>query len=355
MRPHLVATLSAAIALSTMSPVRATGVVELEQVTLDEGNVTTFLEVTSQHFVDAMRALITERYREEYRAIRWEALEEAMRSASIARFEYRFMVNGVLNVRIYHAMGGRSLSTLAKSIFEGQTPVGTPESPMGPIDFESDDALASGALSVADEAALDVADGGFFTSLGEFDIRAPVRARGASIIDAFVVGDRDRLFDPEFKALRAIESDLQSGAVPRGGRIQGSVSELVCSSCERAMTRFADTYGVEMRVAHMYPSTRGAGIDGLVTSGKARLRGSLLVDTASDRPLLATDLLRGAREGQIRRSLSPRAMGRSFKGMPWSRRSFQLNPVRLQRVSEASSEGSPPPRPRVPKDPAEGC
>jgi hypothetical protein len=276
-----------------------------------------------------------------------------MRGASVARLEYHFTLNGFPNIRVYHAMAGRSLSTVARSIFEGPTRPGTPDSPYGPVD--SEDEFATPTLPVAEEEAIDLADSRFYTGLAEFEARAPVKARGASVLDAFMVADRDRLFDPEFKALRSIEKDLQAGVIPRGGSIRGSVSELVCTSCEQAMKRFADSYAIDIRLAHLYPSARGAGLDKLIASGKARMRANLLVDATTDQPLLAADLLRGAREGQIRRSLSPRAMGRSFKGMPWSRRSFRLGPVRLPRVSEGSSEGSPPARPRIPKDPAAGC
>src|SRR5260370_26162452 len=103
MRPAFVAALSAGILASVVCPTSRAGVVELGRVTLDEGNVTALLETTSQYYVDAMRALIDERYRDDYRAIRWEALEDAMRDAPVARFEYRFEINGVPRVRIYHA------------------------------------------------------------------------------------------------------------------------------------------------------------------------------------------------------------------------------------------------------------
>lgn len=355
MRPRLLLGLATAVVLSATSPASVAGAVELERITLDEGNVTAFLEATSQHYVDAMRALIDERYRDEYRAIRWEALEEAMRGAPVARLEYHFTLNGLPNVRVYHAMGGRSLSSVAQSIFEGPTRPGTPDSPLSPSGSESEFELVPNTLPVAEEAALDLADDRFYTGFGEVGVRAPVMARGASVLDAFVVADKDRLFDPEFKALRSLEKDLQDQVVPGGGRIRGSVSELVCTSCENAIKRFSDTYAIDIRLSHLYPSARGAGLDELVSTGKARLRGTLLVDAVTDRPLLASDLLHGAREGQIRRSLSPRAMDRSFKRMPWSRRSFRLGPIRLPRVSEGSSEGSPPARPRIPKHPATGC
>lgn len=355
MRPALIAALSAGIITSIASPTSAAGVVELGRVTLDEGNVTALLEVTSQFYVDAMRALIDERYRDEYRAIRWEALEDAMRGAPVARLEYRFTLNGVPQVRIYHAMGGRPLGSVAKSIFEGPTRPGTPDTPVSPMDSEGEEASLTRRMSSVDEVAVDVADSRFYTQFDETNVRASVLAEDESVLDAFVVEGKGRAFDPEFKALRTIEQDLRSGAVPRGGSIYGSVSEIACTSCEYAMERFANTYAIDIRLAQVFPSMPRAAQAELIASGKARLRANLLVDTINERPLLATDLLRGAREGQIRRSLSPRAMGRSFKGTPWARGSFRLNPIRLPRVSESSSEGSPPPRRRAPKDPAAGC
>jgi hypothetical protein len=347
MRPKIIVALSASILISTVAPTCAAGVVKLERITRDEGNVTAFLEATSQRYVDAMRGLIREQFLDDYRAIRWEALETAMRDAPVARLEYRFTVNGVPNVRIYHAMGGRPLSSLAKSIFEGPTRPGTPETPLSPVESEAEEEFAPLASPIVDEVAVDVADGRLYLGFDDVNVRSPVLAESESVLDAFVVGGRGRAFDPEFKALRAIERDLKNGSLPRGGSIVGSVSDIVCTSCDYAMKRFADTYALDLRLTQVFPSMPRAAQSELIASGSARLRGNLLVDAISDRPLLATDLLRGAREGQIRRSLSPRALGRSFKGTPWAQRSFRLNPPRLSRVSEGSSEESPPPASRA--------
>lgn len=355
MRHALIAALAAGIIMCVAPPTSKAGVVELGQVTLDEGNVTALLEVTSQFYVDAMRALIDERYRDDYRAIRWEALEDAMRDAPVARLEYRFAVNGEPGIRVYHAMGGQPLGSVAKAIFEGPTRPGTPETPVSPGDFEGDEEPMARRLSSVDEVAVDAADDRFYTDFDGVNVRAPVLAEDESVLDAFVVEGRGRAFDPEFKALRAIEKDLRSGALPRGGSIYGSVSGIASGSCEYAMGRFAETYSVDVRMTQVFPAMPRKAQRDLVASGSARLRGNVLVDAVSERPLLAADLLRGAREGQVRRSLSPRAMGRSFKGTPWARRSFRLNPIRLQRVSEGSTEGSPPPRPRGSKDPGAGC
>lgn len=355
MRAPFIATLAVGIFTFVASPPTVAGNVALDRVTLDEGNVTALLESTSQFYIDAMRALIDERYRDEYRAIRWESLEESMRDASVARLEYRFELNGAPAVRIYHAMGGRPLGSVAKSVFEGPTRPGTPETPTSPMGSDDEEGLFSRRASLVDEVAVDANDERFYTEFDEINVRAPVLAEEESALDAFVVEGRSRALDPEFKALRAIERDLKNGVLPRGGSIYGSVSEVACSSCGYAMQRFADTYAVNVRLAQVFPSMPRAAQNKLIASGGARLRGNLLVDAVSDRPLLATDVLRGARDGQIRRSLSPRAMGRNFKGTPWARRSFKLNPIRLPRVSESSTEGSPPPRPRAPKAPMEGC
>lgn len=353
MRPALIVTLSAAILTSTVSAECRGGVVETTRITLDEGNVTALLETTSQHYVDAMRMLIGERYRDEYRAIRWESLENAMRRESVARLEYHFTTNGVPGIRVYHAMGGRPLSSVAKSIFEGSTPPGSPETPDSLPDVETGEAGAE-SVSLADEVATDIADDRLFNSFDGTNVRAPMLADDTSALDAFVVGGEHRAFDPEFKALRAIERDLRSGAIPRGGSIRGSVSQMACASCEHAMTQLANAYEVDIRLAQLYPALARPTQAELIAAGSASLRGKLLVDTLSQRPLLAADLLRGAREGQIRRSLSPRAMGRSFKEMPWTRRSFTLDPVQFPRGPGGSSEGASPPR-LTPRDRLTGC
>jgi len=355
MRPALITAFSAGILTSIVSPTSKAAVVELERVTLDEGNVTALLETTSQYYVDAMRALIEEGYRDDYRAIRWEVLEDAMRDAPVARFEYRFEMNGVPGMRVYHAMGGRPLGSVAKTIFEGPTPPGTPDMPSSPMSSEDEEALFSRRLASVDEVAVDLADARFYANFDQINVRASLLASEDSELGSFIVDGKNRAFDPEFKALRAIENDLRSGSLPRGGSIYGSVSEVTCTSCQYVMKRFADTYAVDLRVSQVYPTLPRSAERKLLASGSARMRGGQLIDAVSERPLLAADLLNGAREGQVRRSLSPRAMERNFKGTPWARRSFQLGPARFPRVSESSTEGSPPPRPRGSNNPTTGC
>jgi len=355
MRPVLLSLFSIAVAVYVSAPARAAGVVKLERIALDEGNVTALLEATSQYYVDAMRMLISERYRDEYRAIRWEALEEAMRDAPVARLEYRFTVNGTPRTRVYHAMGGRPLGSVARSIFEGPSRPGTPDTPTSPLDSGSEDEFSPRVTAQVDELAVDLQDNRFFAAFDDVNVRAGLVTDDETLLDAFVVEGKDRAFDAEFKALRAIDGDLTKGAIPRGGKIYGSISTIACSSCEYAMGRLAERYAIDIQLTQVFPSMARPEQAELIASGAGRLRGNLLIDTVTDRPLLAADLLRGAREGQIRRSLSPRALGRSFKGTPWARRSFRLGPIRLPRVSEGSSEGSPPPRPRGSREGTPGC
>jgi hypothetical protein len=347
--------LSLAILALPCSPLLATGVVTQTRVTLDDGNVTALLEKTSQYHVDAMRTLIDARYRDNYRAIRWESLETAMRDAPLARLEYHYTMNGTAQVKVYHAMGGRPLGSIAKSIFEGPTRPGTPDTPVSPgwpdPEIDGDEALTIDASDLVDDAAVDVEDSAFFVEFNETNVRARILPTEGSALSAFADDERNRAFDPEFKAMRTIEHDLVTETLPRGGSVRGFVSTPTCSSCKYAMQRLADTYGLDLHVTNVVDRLTSSARQQLIDAGTARVKGTLLVDATSGRPLMAADLLHGARAAQIRQTLSPRAMGRTFKGMSWTRRSFHLGvPVvpRLSRVSEGSNspgnssrEGSP--------------
>jgi hypothetical protein len=303
-----------------------------------------------------MRNLITERYKDEYRAIRWEDLETGMSRARVARLEYRYMLAGEPHVRVYHAMGGEPLGSLAASIFEGPTRPGTPTSPespgssSGPDEPLRHDGPEPSPQTVTgepvDDVAVDAEDAVFFSGFDEIDVRARVLPRSGSTLRPFPVDGKDRAFDPELKALRSIEHDVQTGVVPRGGSIRGAVGGAVCASCRYALQSMSETYGVDIRITQMFGSLPRREQGALVDAGKARLKGRLLVDAETGRPLLANDVLTGAREAQIQRSLSPRAMKRSFKGMLWRERSFRFGRLRLPRVSEGRNESkSPSPNP----------
>ncbi len=336
-------TLSFLVVLGLARPVAA-GDVVIEDMDIDEGNVAALLEQTSQYYVDAMRRLVNVRYQDEYRAIRWEDLETAMTNTRLARFEYHYTVGSQQLVRIYHAMDGEPLGAIGRSIFEGPTRPGTPSTP----DMEwNEDELAAVSLpeTTIDRLAIDAEDSQFFTAFDEVETRARILSIEDSVLRPRFLSGKDRSLDAELKALRQIEHDIKNRVVPAGGRIDGKVGGLICPSCEDAMRDMARTYDVEVRATQMYRTVPYNTQKSLLDAGKARMTGQRLLDAASGRPLLAHDLLDAARAAQVRQNLSPRAMGRSFKGMLWHRRSFQLGPVPMQRLSESPEDRLRPSNP----------
>lgn len=315
------------------------GTVVVDDIGLDEGNTTGLLEVTSQHYVDAMRAIISDRYKDDYLAISWETLETSMTNAQVARMEYRFVVNGEMHIRVYHALGGAPLGAMAQSAFGGSTPAITPGSPQSPDELEWNDDIPSPVREAIDYVAADAEDSVFYTGFSDTNLRARILPAGASVLEPFDVDGIDRAIDPELKILRAIEHDLQADAMPTGGRIRGAVGGATCGSCREAMQTLSDTYGIDIRLTQMFGSLPGTQRDALVAAGTAKLRGRRLVSRESGRPLLARDVLADARHQQVRQSLTPSSLQRSFKGIPWRPRSFRLGPLRQPRAGGGSAEG----------------
>ncbi len=326
----------------------ATPMVTVDAMGIDQGNVTAQLERTSQYFVNAMRRLLTEDYADSYRAIRWEHLEEAMTQARVARFEYHYTVHGTEYVRVYHAMDGKPLSIVAEDVFSGPTPRGSPTPPRSPASpdgsIDSDAETASGVGTVSehrDMVAADISDDILFAEFDSLNVRARVLPATGSVLDGYPVPSMQGDLDAEFKALRAIEHDIQARVVPRGGRVRGAIGGATCSSCRDAMRDFARAYDADVQVTQMYGSIARSEQQALIASGRARMRGQLLVDAHGGEPLLARDILGGARAAQVRRELSAGSLGRAFKGMPWRQRSFRLGSPRLPWVSEGSGTDDP--------------
>lgn len=311
------------------------GAVVFDTIGLDEGNAAALLEATSQRYVDAMQKLLFEKYRGEHRAIRWELLETSLSDAKLARFEYRYIRNGISAVRVYHAMSGDPLSVLAKSLFEGPTPGSTPTSPLSDID-EWDARLATAADTGAEEAVLrDAEDEVYFAGFDAVDVRARVLLLDDSVLTPFSVPGEQGALDAEMKILQTIEQDIVSGTIPAGGSLQGFVSSMACSSCRLGMRSLSAAHGLDIRLSQFYSSLPVAEEEAAVAAGSARLRAGVLVDASSGKPLVANDVLTAARKAQIRQALSPTSMDRSFRGMLWRQRSFRLMPPRLPPVSEA--------------------
>ncbi|HXP00302.1 MAG TPA: hypothetical protein VN813_07355 [Luteibacter sp.] len=330
------------------------GAVTVGNIGLDEGNTAALLESTSQYYVDAMRTLISDRYRDDYRAIRWEMLETALKEAQVARVEYRFVVNGETYIRVYHALGGRPLSAMAQAAFGGTTPAGTPGSPAAPLDADWQDATPTASGEAIDYAAMDAEDSALYSGFNTTNLRARILAPEPSVLEPFYVDGADRALDPEFKALRAIEHDLKNKVMPSGGTVRGIIGGSTCSSCRHTMQGLAESYDIDIHLTQMFGTLPRAEREALIASGRARLRGPQLVDNLSNRPILARDVLADAREQQVRRALNPSSLDRSFKGMPWRPRSFRLGPMHRPHGIE-TGEDTPTPNPDAGELPPPRC
>jgi hypothetical protein len=319
------------IAIVLVSPPAWAGSVAITQVGLDEGLTTALLEASSQRHVDAMRRLIAKRFPGAYEARRWEDIENHMRREPIARFEYEYRVGGRMAVRTYHSLGGEPLGRIAHTSFEGELPGSRPGTPDSSSEWDADDEFESHAARASDDelAAAEAADEAFYEGFDEVDVRAPFRPRGRSVMKPFWYEGRHHGLDAEHKAMRSIEEDILDGKIPRGGRIRGLLSAPACTACRSQIQRFADTYELNIELGTMSSHLPVRTEEALIRSGRARLKGLRLVDPTSGRPILAYDVLAGARDGQIRENLTPVARERAASGTPWQRRSFRfsLGPV----------------------------
>jgi hypothetical protein len=306
------------------------GSVVLGYVDLDEGVAVALLEASSQRHVDAMRRIIAERYPGGHSMRRWEVIEEHMRNATLARFEYRYEEGGEMIIRTYHALGGDPLGRIADRALAGEVPPSPTDSASSGDDSDSDiDSQMTSKRASDDELeAGEWRDTTSYAGFDEHDIRAPFRPRGRSVMQPSWQKTRYHALDAEQKALRAIEEDILDGKMPRGGSIRGWLSGSVCAECRQAVRVFADTYELDIRLNGMSPAVPVKLKEQLLATGRARMKGPRLVDAASGRPLVAFDALYGARQAQVRESLAPHAVEREAAGGPWQPRAFRLGPPR---------------------------
>lgn len=326
-------TLTAAL-LMLLPAIAHAGQVSRIALALDEGNASAMLEATSQRYVDAMQRIVQTRWQEAYTARRWETLEAAMADTPVARLEYRVSAGGS-PVRLYHGMGGPPLGTVAKEALGGPTPPPSPTSLS--IDDPWDSAADPEAVSAsrASYQAQDAEDAGMYAPDDGLHVRARMRAVDGSVLHPYEIDGSDRALDAEFKVLAELEHDLRSGAIPRGGSAALLISTETCNSCDYAFRAISRHYGIDLHVTRIVSSIPPAERTRLIAEGRARMRGTRLVDAASGRPLLATDALASGRESQVRQALSPSAMNRRFRHVTWEPRTF-----RLATPAETRSQGA---------------
>jgi len=320
--------LACAISLVLLGSPALAGSVVLGYVDLDEGIAVALLEASSQRHVDAMRRIIAERHPGGHPMRRWEMIEEHMRNATLARFEYRYEKGGEVIIRTYHALGGDPLGRVAYRALAGEVPASPTESASSGDDSDSDSQTTSERVSDDELEAGEWRDRTFYAGFDEHDIRAPFRPRGRSVMHPSWQKTRYHALDAEQKALRAIEEDILDGKMPRGGSIRAWLSGSACAECRHAVRVFADTYDLDIRLNGMSSAVPVRLKEQLLTTGRARMKGPRLVDAVSGRPLVAFDALHGARQAQVRESLAPEAVEREAAASPWQPRVFRLAPPR---------------------------
>jgi len=166
--------------------------------------------------------------------------DHALRS-TVARVEYRY--HGARAPRVYHARSGRSIEGTLRWIADSGSSTG------------SDSASGSTSGSEGSWAAdieEDLAEQRFYPRLGANEVRVSARSQVGSRLRPSGWHGRDA----EFKALRALEADLNKAIIPPGGELEIFVSQPPCASCTQAITQFADTYKLRNTVVRHLTSTK---------------------------------------------------------------------------------------------------
>jgi hypothetical protein len=324
--------LALAAALGAASPSLSAGTYVNSIMTADEGFVVPLLEATSQRYVDAMRAIVAARHAADHDAYAWERLEDHMRTARVARFEYRYTTNGTRQKRIYYAMDGEPLGEAARRIFQSRPDI-------VPLDSASDDEdmgyeIEPVPLDEAELARMEAADEPFYTAFVGDEVRATVQPSSDSTLSASYIGGKHRALDAEFKVLRAVERDIAAGVVSTSeAELTGIVSGISCASCDHAAERFATRQGTDITITQLSRSVHPDVRNELLTAGKAQMRRGVLVNTATGQPWYALDKLTNGRAAQVRKALSPVVVDRTPDGAPLPGRRFRLGPLATERIA----------------------
>lgn len=201
-------------------------VVTVEAVSSVNEQVSSRLLKSVRYHVDMAGRAVAEEQLNPSNAAKKELVSK-WRSSTTARFEYRYVQEGVEHLRVYNAMSGQDLRDLLK----------VPQD--HPLYSGFDERFAArGANAERYVKNIEVPDSRFSASL---DIRQA---------------------DAELKALRNLESDIRSGLVPSGGRLTGFISQAPCESCKPMLENVLPETGYvsEAHVSYL-PNAREAASD----------------------------------------------------------------------------------------------
>lgn len=143
------------------------------------------------------------------------SFESGFKKATVARVEYTFPRAGHTETVVYHAMSGTEPDEAFSRLLSKLQ--GLPQTPLSPAADQFDMSFRNvRAVSIDDELS---------------DLQAIETADGLN-----------HGADAELKALRSLEQELKTGAVPAGGTVRATVSKMPCQSCRTVFDTFGDLY-----------------------------------------------------------------------------------------------------------------
>jgi len=234
-----------ALALSSAPVLASAGVIEVEY---GEGNVPALLYADATAYTDAMYGAVIELQPDLLGPGRGKALRvltSKVHGATLGRFEYTYKdADGASRTRVYHARSGHSLKASLDIAARKKGGNSGSESSAGESSTPESGEESTGASS--EDIAVDRSEGRFCPPDTTSDKRAVKLPPEDSVLDSLDIGDgMNHSWDAELKALRSIEADINSRAVPRGGKLTGYVSKAVCESCRSVIDTFAEEFDVD--------------------------------------------------------------------------------------------------------------
>jgi hypothetical protein len=156
------------------------------------------------------------------------SFEGGFKRATVARLEYTFEKNGVMQTVTYHAMSGTEPDEAFTRLLSNINKL--PPTPLSPAadQFASQDDLSRNVRSISIED-------------DESELRATETADGLN-----------HAGDAELKGLRNLEREIVDGTVTPAGRLVVRVSQMPCQSCRTVFDRMTDLYP-DMEVEVAYP------------------------------------------------------------------------------------------------------
>ncbi|HEY4293816.1 hypothetical protein [Luteibacter sp.] len=192
------------------------------------GNIPAILEREAQYHLDAFLMFIADHPDIVSDVSYMDNIRARAIGMTVARFEYTYEINGRSFTKVYHARSGRSVG--------------------GTV---ADARYGSGGTSDSGTMNEDILREAQETEYYPRDTPFNVRARNLTPVPGSGIVAQGPRSDAELKAVRAIQTNIEDGIIPRGGTLTAYVSKTPCQSCTNAIRNFAEEYNVDGTVHFM--------------------------------------------------------------------------------------------------------